>query len=345
MNKKLLSFLLLAPASAEIIYATSYKTSASGSLDTLDVLPVLKSPVSSNLFGKNKDKLAVAYYDTSSFGTFDVKDPKDLKLLQQQNFTLAAPGPRPDRQEAPHLHDAVLDPTGKFLVVPDLGADLLRIFKVDDTAIFGASNIGAAKSPAGSGPRHIAFAKVGAKTFAYVAAELTNTVTAYSVEYKGDDVPTFTQISDFSTHGPGGSVPAGTKAAEIEVSPDNKFVILSSRGENLLTIPNFDSTNSTALPSDPLVSFAINQTSGALTHVQTAPAGGRNPRGFSLNKMGNLVVSALQDDNRVVVIERDVKTGMLGKIVAWATVGVGANNGPNYALFDEEDTKGPEPGC
>jgi len=110
---------------------------------------------------------------------------------------------------------------------------------------------------------------------------------------------------------------------------------VSSRGENLLSIPNFDAKNSTAIPSDPLVSFAINGTSGALTHVQTAPAGGRNPRGFSLNKKGNLLVSALQDDNRVVVYERDVKTGLLGKVVAFATVGLGANNGPNYALFDE----------
>jgi 6-phosphogluconolactonase (cycloisomerase 2 family) len=102
-----------------------------------------------------------------------------------------------------------------------------------------------------------------------------------------------------------------------------------------LTIPNFDAANSTALPSDPIVSFSIDEKSGNLTLVQVAPAGGRNPRGFSLNKAGTLLASALQDDNRVVVIERDVKTGKLGKIVAHATVGVGENNGPNYALFNE----------
>jgi 6-phosphogluconolactonase (cycloisomerase 2 family) len=87
--------------------------------------------------------------------------------------------------------------------------------------------------------------------------------------------------------------------------------------------------------SDPIISFAIDGKSGQLTLVQTAPAGGKNPRGFSLNKAGTLVASALQDDNRVVVIERDVKTGLLGKIVGSATVGVGEGNGPNYALFNE----------
>lgn len=69
--------------------------------------------------------------------------------------------------------------------------------------------------------------------------------------------------------------------------------------------------------------------------MQTAAAGGRNPRHFSLNKAGTLVASALQDDNRVVIIERDVKTGLLGKIVATETVGVGEGNGPNFAMFYE----------
>lgn len=272
--------------------------------------------------------------DTSSFGTFDVSDPKNIKLLKQTAYTLSSPGTVPDRQDAPHLHDAILDPTKKFILVPDLGADLIRVYKVDASAASAAAEVGAIKAVAGSGPRHIAFATAGDKTFLYSLNELSNTITGYTVAYKGDAIPEFTAIFTFSSHGPDGSVPAGTKAAEIEVSPDQKFVIISSRGENRLTIPNPDGSGST-IPSDPLVSFSINAETGALTHVQTAPAGGRNPRGFSLNKAGTLVVSALQDDNRVVVIERDVATGLLGKIVAQAKVGDGANNGPNYALFSE----------
>jgi 6-phosphogluconolactonase (cycloisomerase 2 family) len=63
--------------------------------------------------------------------------------------------------------------------------------------------------------------------------------------------------------------------------------------------------------------------------VQTAPAGGLNPRGFSLNADGSLLASALQDDGRVVVIERDTATGKLGDFLGWATVG----DGPSYVLF------------
>ena len=91
----------------------------------------------------------------------------------------------------------------------------------------------------------------------------------------------------------------------------------------------------TEIPSDPIVTFEIDATNGDLALVEVAPAGGRNPRGFSLSKDGSLVASALQDDNRVVIYERDVETGELGGIVAWATVGEGDENGPNYVLFDD----------
>ncbi|KAK3376167.1 Lactonase, 7-bladed beta-propeller-domain-containing protein [Lasiosphaeria ovina] len=312
---------------------TSYKTTG-GALTKLDVLPVLKSPVASTLFGPNKTELAVAYYDTSSFITFSVADPSKLALQQQETYKLASPGPVPDRQDVPHIHDAILDPTGQYLVATDLGADLLHIYKISNDAK-NVTELTPVKAVPGSGPRHGAFATAGKNTYFYNVNELSNTITGYSVSYDNKTGPAFTRLFDFSTHGPGGTVPAGTKAAELVISPDQKFVILSSRGESSLTIPNFDAGNSTALPSDPLVSFAIDGATGALKLAQVAPAGGVNPRGFSLNKAGTLVASALQDDNRVVVIARDPVTGLLGNIVAHAVVGVGAGNGPNYALFNE----------
>ncbi|KAJ1325363.1 beta-propeller fold lactonase family protein [Microdochium nivale] len=308
---------------------TSYTTKPDGKLETLDILPVLKSPVSSTLFGYNNDRLAIAHYDTSTFSTYDVANPRDLRLQKNETYTLAAPGPNPSRQEAPHLHDAILDPTRKFLVSPDLGADLLRLYRVNGNSWTAITPV---KAVAGSGPRHGGFAVLGGKTFFYSVNELTNTITGYKVTYKGDSL-SFAQILNFSTHGPGGSVPAGTKSAELEISPDQRFVIISSRGENSLTIPAYTGTGT--IPSDPIISFAINAGSGQLTLAQIAPAGGRNPRGFSLNKAGNLVASALQDDNRVVVFKRDVKTGKLGAVVATATVGEGEGNGPNYVLFNE----------
>ncbi|RYP71137.1 hypothetical protein DL769_004748 [Monosporascus sp. CRB-8-3] len=313
---------------------TSYKTLANGTLETLEILPVLKSAASSTLYGPNKSGLAVAHYDTSTFSTFSVGDGTELALVQNATYTLAEPGPVPDRQAAPHPHDAVLDPTGKFILVPDLGADLVRVYAVESGSL-AWTELDPIKVAPGSGPRHGAFAVVGQNTFFYLLNELSNTITGYRVTYNAESAVEFAQIFEISSHGAGGSVPEGALAAEIEVSPDQRFVLISSRLENSLTIPNFDKTNSTRLPSDPIVSLKIDQRSGELSLVQEAPAGGRIPRGFSLNKAGTLVASALQGDNRVVVIERNVNTGKLGKIVAWATVGEGEGNGPSYVLFNE----------
>ena len=152
--------------------------------------------------------------DTSSFATFSVGSVTALSQLQKETYTLAAPGPVPDRQEAPHLHDAVLDPTKKFLLVPDLGSDLVRVYKINGTSVTAVTPL---KAVPGSGPRHAAFAVSDGNTFFYTLNELSNTISGYTVAYK-DAGPEFTRVFDFSSHGPGGTVPKGTKAAEIVVS-------------------------------------------------------------------------------------------------------------------------------
>lgn len=103
--------------------------------------------------------------------------------------------------------------------------------------------------------------------------------------------------------------------------PDNKFLLVSSRGEGTLKIPNFDPANSTEITSDPIFTFEIDHASGALTKVQQFPAGGSIPRQFSISPDGSLVAVGLQNDGRVVVIGRDVETGLLTDFVASADVG------------------------
>lgn len=96
---------------------------------------------------------------------------------------------------------------------------------------------------------------------------------------------------------------------------------MSSRGEGTLKIPNFDPANSTEITSDPIFTFEIDHASGKLARVQQFPAGGSFPRQFSINGDGSLVAVGLQNDGRVVVIGRDVETGLLTDFVASAVVG------------------------
>lgn len=145
------------------------------------------------------------------------------------------PGPVPDRQDIPHLHDAVLDPTGQFIIVPDLGADTLHVYSIVPETIKWVE-LEPVKAIPGNGPRHGVFAVIGDNTFFYLVNELSNTITGFKVEYQneeGQDVaePVWTQLFDISTHGEGGSVPNGTKAAEIEISVSYLTIHLSKSRE------------------------------------------------------------------------------------------------------------------
>ena len=102
------------------------------------------------------------------------------------------------------------------------------------------------------------------------------------------------------------------------MQPDREYLLISSRNENTHEIPNFNSGNTTDIISDSLVSFRIDGETGQLALQQDVPCGGRFPRHFAINKAGTLVAVALQHDSRVVILERDVKTGMLGDFVAYA---------------------------
>jgi len=88
-------------------------------------------------------------------------------------------------------------------------------------------------------------------------------------------------------------------------------MIVSSRNDSSYTLPNFDPTNTTAIISDTLINYSIDHSTGALTMIQKFPAGGSYPRDFSVSKAGDLVLVGLQYSSSAVLIERNVKTGMM----------------------------------
>lgn len=137
-----------------------------------------------------------------------------MKNIETITFT-EGPGPNP-QQNAPHPHEAVLDPTGKYLIVPDLGSDLIRLFSFDANTLK-TKALPAVKAASGSGPRHVAFAVRGAKTFMYLITELGNTIVGYDVTYGGNTI-NLKQIFSIGAHGEGKPVPANAAASEVVVS-------------------------------------------------------------------------------------------------------------------------------
>ncbi len=73
--------------------------------------------------------------DGAGFQSFNIANPSKIVEVQQEVFKLEKAGTVPDRQDKPYLHQAILDPTGKFLLSPDLGSDLVRIFSVQQDTL------------------------------------------------------------------------------------------------------------------------------------------------------------------------------------------------------------------
>jgi len=102
---------------------------------------------------------AVAY--VSHYGSGDVAvvrlgaDGLPLAEAPQQLLGHTGSGPREDRQEGPHAHQAAFAPGGGHLLVADLGTDEIRRYSVGPDGLLSEPAI-AATLPAGSGPRHMA---------------------------------------------------------------------------------------------------------------------------------------------------------------------------------------------
>ncbi|KJZ72258.1 hypothetical protein HIM_08299 [Hirsutella minnesotensis 3608] len=300
-----------------------------GSLQPLGKQETAPGPVFME-FIDGQTNMAIPHFGGRAVSVLNVADPANMTQVQKETFELKQPGPKPQQNEA-KPHQTLVDPTGKFLVAPDLGADLIRIFALGAPTGNSSSPqnnqekllrpLEPAKVDAGSGPRHAAFAVADNKTYLYVVTELSSELMGFRVLYDAGSM-NLLQIFKMKVHGKDASkTPEFAAASEVAISPDNQFLLVASRNESSLRIPNFDPKNTTELVSDPISNYKIDTATGELEELQIkVPSGGFFPRHFSMNKDGSRVAVANQQDSRIVIIERDPKSGMLGKFLGHATL-------------------------
>jgi 6-phosphogluconolactonase len=193
-------------------------------------------------------------------------------------------GPSP-RQKSAHAHGVTLDPSRRFALVADLGADRVFVYRYDrKTRQLGAMT--AEALPPGSGPRHLAFHPNG--RFLFLLSELTPELRAYRWDARRGRL---TLVQMLSAADPAKAGVA--RGAELVVSPDSRFAYVSVRGE------------------DALVVYAVDHRTGAATEIQRLAAGGVSPWSFGIAPGGRWMLVANQGSNAVVVFARDPATGRL----------------------------------
>lgn len=317
---------------------TSYKFNESGMLTLAQSRLNLSTPSAVNgaIFGSGDFKaMAIAHY-TGQVSTVDLSGNKAFNEVQMMNYVnITQLGPDAAIQNTPHPHQAALDPTGQYIVTPDLGADLLRVYCwAAVTANNTLEEHPTFKMKAGSGPRHAAWwqgnssANSTDNTYLFVVTQITNMITSYKVTYLPRGL-NFTEVYSNNTFG-GGQIPVNATAGEIQISPDKRFVSISNRNDQWFSHTDGNVTQY----SDSLATYEVGQ-NGMLRFTQLWPAYGSNPRHFAFNAAGDLAAIALTDSSSVVVMPRNVSTGELGFPVAEFPVGTTGGLGPTNIVWDE----------
>jgi 6-phosphogluconolactonase len=235
---------------------------------------------------KDNKWVTVANYSGGSLSAFAVNKDGSLspmaQLIQHEGSSIDK-----KRQEKPHVHETVFSPNQDFLLAPDLGLDKVAVYtfhSADSKPLTPAPTPFATVTP-GNGPRHITFHPNG--KFAYVIEELSGSVGAYS--YNNGKL---TLLQHLDTHPQGFKGVIGS--AEVEVSPDGKFLYASNRGdENNLAI------------------FSIDPPTGKLQLKGYQSTLGKAPRHFTIDPSGDYLLAANQDTDNIVIFKRNKQTGML----------------------------------
>ena len=199
----------------------------------------------------------------------------------------------PERQMSAHVHSTVSAPDGRYVVSNDLGADRIFVYRFDPKANpdlpLTAAKPAAVQLPPGSGPRHLLFSADG--KHAWLTMEMSAQVAVF--DYRDGQLEQ-TQMVDLAA----GQPVSDKAAAALHASADDKFLYVSNRGT-----------------ANQVLVFAIDPATGHLKELQRRSVEGDHPREFSLDPSGKFLLIANQKSNQIVVVERDAKTGLLGKTV------------------------------
>jgi 6-phosphogluconolactonase len=196
-------------------------------------------------------------------------------------------GPNAERQEAPHAHCILPDPSNRFALAADLGVDRVYVYRLDlDGKLLRHVDGGDAVMRPGAGPRHVAFHPT--QPLVFVANELDSTVATLRFDAERG------ALSPLATRS---TVPAGWTGtnypADIHVASTGRTLYVSNRGHNSIAV------------------FSVAEATGALELVQVVPTEGDWPRNFSLDPTGRWLLVANQRSDSVVVFGRDPDTGRL----------------------------------
>jgi 6-phosphogluconolactonase len=259
-----------------------------GTLDYINMQPSLGSITAQNAVTRDNRKLLVVNYGMGSGGPdqaaviYGLRDDGGL-TPPISSIAREGTGPNGDRQERSHAH-SITEIAGNIVILADLGTDSLASYRLSADGTL--EELADTKTAPGAGPRHVALHPNGQLLF--VMNELDSTIASFTIDAKSgvltaaDAQPAVPEEARSKNH-----------CADIQISPDGRFLYGSNRGH------------------DSIVVFETDPENGKLSHVGFFPCGGATPRNLALTPSGRHLFCANQNADRISIFERDVQTGAL----------------------------------
>jgi 6-phosphogluconolactonase (cycloisomerase 2 family) len=271
---------------------SAYQINADGSLTLLNTVNSSNFPapgpayVSVHPSGKY---LLAASWGGAYISAVQILSDGSLGLLTDTVLHTGNLGPN---QTQAHPHMIKADPSGKFIIVQDLGQDRTYVYTLGlSTGIFRPGPVPFMAAQPGAGPRHFAFHPDG--THMYSVNEVGSIINVYLWSSRNGTLRLQNTLSTL----PHGYVAAHgvNTAAEIAVSNDGNFVYGSNR--------SFDS----------IVTFSTTRYGLDLRGAEPkwTWTRGETPRQFTLSPDGRFLYASNTTTNTITIFKVDIEDGDL----------------------------------
>ncbi len=178
--------------------------------------------------------ISVSSYGSSGISVYSILSDRTAgKAFARTKYS--GSGANPERQEAPHTHASFTDPSGRWLLVCDLGLDKIFVYSIDDIKAALAAETEALNekkvidTPAGCGPRHLCFNHDGTRF--YLVSELRSELLTYSFDSGNGTAELLSSVSTLPEDFQGDNL-----AADVHLAESGNFLYVSNRGHNSIAV-------------------------------------------------------------------------------------------------------------
>ncbi len=268
---------------------------ASGKLSLLNTVPSGGTSTCYLSLDPSGKYLLAASFGSGTVTVLHVKEDGSLgaqaALIQHTGHSVD-----PHYQAGPHAHSFDISPDGRFAVAADLGTDELMIYRFEPATGSVTPNDPpfVEVKPPGAGPRHFVFAPNG--RFGYLISEMSGILTAYAWDSTrgrlAEVQATDTMPADFNDDKNAQALNS-FHSAEVQLHPSGKYLYLSNRGPDTISV------------------LAVHSVKGTLTPIQQVSTRGLMPRYFAIDPTGSYLFAANQASDDVVIFRVEDGTGRI----------------------------------